>query len=141
MIGVGIQQLFILIFVGFAIAFHRTVLRENFLDTTDKRKALTLLYALYVCLALITMRIIFRICEYSRGLHSTLPNHEAYQYCLDSSPMLIALVALNVVHPGRLMPGKDSDMPSRKERKAGVRTKADSMGHRLLRSFDGKERV
>lgn len=63
------------------------------------------------------MRIIFRLCEYSKGLTSTIPLHEAYQYCLDSLPMLVALVALNVVHPGRIMPGKDGDMPSRKERK------------------------
>ena len=31
--------------------------------------------------------------------------------------MLVALVLLNVVHPGQIMPGKDSDLPSRKERK------------------------
>lgn len=32
--------------------------------------------------------------------------------------MLAALVLFNVVHPGRIMPGKDSDLPSRKQRKA-----------------------
>ena len=32
--------------------------------------------------------------------------------------MLFALVLLNIVHPGRIMPGKESDFPSRKERKA-----------------------
>lgn len=63
------------------------------------------------------MRIIFRLCEYSQGFKSSIPRHEAYQYCLDSLPMLFALVFFNVVHPGHLMPGKDSDMPSRKERK------------------------
>lgn len=71
------------------------------------------------------MRIIFRIIEYSRGLQSTIPNHEAYQYCLDSLPMLLALVLLNLVHPGRIMKGKASDLPSRKDRKNGVRTKSD----------------
>lgn len=74
------------------------------------------------------MRIVFRICEYSKGLHSTIPNHEAYQYCLDSLPMLLALVALNVEHPGRIMPGKESDIPSRKERKKGVKSKWDAKG-------------
>ena len=69
------------------------------------------------------MRIIFRLVEYSDGLESTIPSHEAYQYCLDSLPMLLALVLLNVVHPGRLMSGKESDMPSRKQRKSGLRTK------------------
>lgn len=32
--------------------------------------------------------------------------------------MLIALVLFNIVHPGSVMPGKESDFPSRKERKA-----------------------
>lgn len=31
--------------------------------------------------------------------------------------MLTALVLLNIVHPGTVMPGKESDLPSRKERK------------------------
>ena len=77
------------------------------------------------------MRIIFRICEYSNGLHSTIPNHEAYQYCLDSLPMLLALVALNIVHPGRIMPGSESDMPSRKERKNGLRSKGKLDTHAM----------
>lgn len=42
-------------------------------------------------------------------------------YVLDSLPMFIALVLLNVIHPGRIMPGKESDLPSRKERKAAKR--------------------
>jgi hypothetical protein len=31
--------------------------------------------------------------------------------------MFTALVLLNIVHPGWVMPGKQSDLPSRKERK------------------------
>lgn len=63
------------------------------------------------------VRIIFRLVEYSDGLDSSIPNHEAYQYCLDSLPMLVALVLFNIYHPGKIMPGKASDFPSRKERK------------------------
>lgn len=79
------------------------------------------------------MRIIFRLCEYSQGLKSTIPLHEAYQYCLDSLPMLIALVLLNVVHPGKLMPGQDSDMPSRKQRKnMTTNTKATTLDDEMV---------
>ncbi|PYH97890.1 hypothetical protein BO71DRAFT_447590 [Aspergillus ellipticus CBS 707.79] len=128
--GVGIQQLFVLIFIGCAVVFHRKLLQQR---RSDAQKALLLLYVLYACLALITMRIIFRLCEYAQGLNSSIPLHEAYQYCLDSLPMLLALVMLNVVHPGRLMPGKNSDMPSRKERKKmGVDTKAKLMGNDMM---------
>ncbi|PNP45951.1 hypothetical protein THARTR1_10877 [Trichoderma harzianum] len=58
------------------------------------------------------LRIIFRICEYAQGLDSSIPLHEAYQYSLDSLPMLLALVAFNAIHPGRIMSGSKSDLPS-----------------------------
>ncbi|KAH8698854.1 RTA1 like protein-domain-containing protein [Talaromyces proteolyticus] len=119
MAGLGIQQFFILIFCVFAYSFHRTMNHEG----NKPRKAYLLLYTVYAELILITTRIIFRLCEFSSGLHSTIPNHEAYQYLLDSLPMLIALVTVNIIHPGRIMPGKGGDMPSRKERKDGVITK------------------
>jgi len=63
------------------------------------------------------VRIIFRIVEYAQGFSSSIPQHEAFQYCLDSSPMLIALWLFNIFHPGRTMPGKESEMPSLKQRR------------------------
>ncbi|KAF8850075.1 hypothetical protein BDZ45DRAFT_809419 [Acephala macrosclerotiorum] len=116
MAGVGIQQAFILVFFVFAIKFHRTYLAERSQIKTSN-SPLPLLYTLYAVLILITIRIIFRLCEYSQGLNSKIPNHEAFQYCLDSLPMLLALALLNAVHPGRVMPGKESNIPGRKERK------------------------
>jgi hypothetical protein len=72
------------------------------------------------------MRIGFRLAEYAHGYKSTIPTHEAYQYCLDSAPMICSLVILNVFHPGRIMPGGDSNLPSRKERKTkGIHKKSD----------------
>ncbi|MCJ1467018.1 hypothetical protein MMC07_005640 [Pseudocyphellaria aurata] len=113
--GIGLQQAFILVFLFLAVKFHRGLLRETY--TSRTRQALRLLSVLYVALLLITVRIIFRLVEYSDGIDSSIPNHEAYQYCFDSLPMLIALVLFNIYHPGRIMPGKESDFPSRKERK------------------------
>ncbi|KAM0804159.1 RTA1 like protein-domain-containing protein [Usnea florida] len=113
--GVALQQFFILVFAAASIKFHQTFSRES--PAAKKAQALRLLYIIYAVLALITLRIVFRIVEYSKGLTSTIPNHEAYQYCLDSLPMLVALVLFNIVHPGRIMAGKESDFPSRKERK------------------------
>ncbi|MCJ1423686.1 hypothetical protein MMC29_001570 [Sticta canariensis] len=113
--GIGLQQAFIFIFLFLAIKFHRGLLREA--QTSKTSQALRLLYVLYAALFLITVRIIFRLVEYSDGLDSSIPNQEAYQYCLDSLPMLVALVLFNIYHPGKIMPGKASDFPSRKERK------------------------
>lgn len=74
------------------------------------------------------MRIVFRLCEYAQGFHSNIPTHEAYQYCLDSVPMLFSLVILNFIHPGRIMAGVGSNLPSRKERKAqGINNKTENI--------------
>jgi len=79
---------------------------------------LPLLYAIYAVSTLISIRIIFRLAEYSQSYTSGPSRQEVYQYVFDFTMMLFALVVFNVVHPGRVMPGKESDFPSRKERKA-----------------------
>jgi hypothetical protein len=123
--GVAIQEVFILVFLFIAIRFHRKIsaLPSEYdiygtNDSPQKSKAFRLLYVLYAVLALITVRIVFRLIEYSQGITSTIPNHEAYMYCFDTLPMLVAIVLFNVAHPGSAMSGKESDFPSRKERKA-----------------------
>ncbi|CAF9929851.1 MAG: hypothetical protein HETSPECPRED_007472 [Heterodermia speciosa] len=113
--GVGLQQLFIFFFCYLAFRFHQNLNKQP--HSARIRQAKILLYVLYFVLLLVTIRIIFRLAEYSKGLKSSIPNHEAYQYVLDSTMMMIALLAFNVVHPGRIMAGKEAEFPSRKERK------------------------
>lgn len=48
--------------------------------------------------------------------------------------MFIALVLFNLVHPGKVMPGKESDFPSRKERKNFSRDGTFNRGTELLPS-------
>ncbi|EFX03796.1 rta1 domain containing protein [Grosmannia clavigera kw1407] len=57
-------------------------------------------------------RILFRIVEYSSGIDSSFPNHEAFHYCLDSLTMFVALVLYKIVHPGRIFRGPETEMPS-----------------------------
>ncbi|KAK0510762.1 hypothetical protein JMJ35_007194 [Cladonia borealis] len=114
--GVGLQEAFILCFLGLAFRFQRQMSRET--PIQDKPRATQLLYTVYAALTLITIRIIFRLIEYSKGINSSIPRHEAYQYVFDSTLMLFALILFNIFHPGRLMPGKEADFPSRKQRKA-----------------------
>lgn len=114
--GIGFQQLCIFGFLALAVRLHMHLRQQS--PSPQRKTAFTLLYVQYTVVLLITLRIIFRLIEYSNGLTSTIPQHEAYQYILDSLPMLVALVLFNFFHPGRLMPGKESNMPSRKQRKA-----------------------
>jgi len=114
--GIGFQQLCIFLFLALAARLHMHLREQP--PTRERRTAFTCLWVLYVVVLLITSRIIFRLIEYSSGINSTIPQHEEYQYIFDSTLMFIALVLFNVFHPGRMMPGKESNWPKRKERKA-----------------------
>ncbi|KAJ4028957.1 hypothetical protein NW758_013834 [Fusarium oxysporum] len=127
MAGIALQQFFICIFFVIAICFYK--------DTSVGLlgNALLLLYCLYFAVILISARIIFRLIEYSGGLNSSIPRHEAYQYCLDSLLMLIASCVFNIMHPGRVMPGKQGDLPNKAERKLHGIT-PEACGDRILLS-------
>jgi hypothetical protein len=126
--GVGLQQLFILVFLTLLVRFHldaSKLHKDGLLSTPSGVKSRSmwkwLTYALYTVLALITMRIVFRLAEYSGGVDpdkNKLPFQEGYQYGLDAAPMMVALFILVVVHPGLALKGPESEFPSRKEKKA-----------------------
>lgn len=97
-LGIGFQQVCIILFLVLAIRFHMTLLKQT-MSTWRLKDAMFLLYVLYVVLILITTRIIFRLVEYSGGMDSKLAKQEAYQYALDSTLMFIASVLLNIWHP------------------------------------------
>lgn len=113
--GVGIQQFFILIFISCAVRFQLRMAHESTPD--QKARGMRLLYVLYAVLFLITVRIIFRLIEYSNGVNSSIADNEVYMYVFDTAPMFIAILLFNIFHPGRIMPGKQSEWPGRKERK------------------------
>jgi hypothetical protein len=76
------------------------------------------------------MRIIYRFVEFSQGTTSTNPilTHEGYTYGLDALPMLLAVLVINVIHPGLILKGPDSDFPrqTRKEKRAIKREKKEA---------------
>ncbi|KAJ7641317.1 RTA1 like protein-domain-containing protein [Roridomyces roridus] len=110
--GIGLQQLFILGFTGLVVRFHY---KMRLLDSGDAWK--TPLYLVYASLSLITVRIIYRLIEFSSGLYSPLTMHEAPLYTLEALPMFAALVVWNLYHPGRVLVGEESEFP-KKEKKA-----------------------
>jgi hypothetical protein len=129
MCGVGVQEFFILLFTGLIVKFHMDALRlerRGMLAATGgsgKRGQMWkwLTYSLYAVLMLITMRIIFRLAEFSGGVDpasNSLPFKEEYALGLDAFPMVLAILILAIVHPGLVLNGEGSEFPSRKERKA-----------------------
>lgn len=140
--GIGMQEFFILCFLGLAIHLHRTIIRIERAGLIGMEKLQPgpiswrwLFYSIYFSLAMITVgrelptwrqackinlsqiRIIFRIGEYAQGTSATNPvlTHEEYEYVFDAAPMFLALVALNIVHPGRILQGTDSTFPKRSQ--------------------------
>ncbi|ODA75837.1 hypothetical protein RJ55_08659 [Drechmeria coniospora] len=111
--GIGMQEAFIVIFVGLIVKFHLDQVRAERLGllADDKRRWRPLTYALYVCLLAISLRIVFRLVEFSSGFDGPLPNNETYFYALDGAPMWIAIVVWNAIHAGRYMHGPDAKMP------------------------------
>ncbi|CAI9637053.1 unnamed protein product [Alternaria burnsii] len=110
MSGVGVQELFISIFLGMIIRFHINMLsleRDGQLcDLNDRRKVARwkwLTYTLYVVLGLITIRIVFRLVEFSAGVdesENALIRTEGYALGLDVIPMMLALLLLAAIHLG-----------------------------------------
>ncbi|KAJ7243549.1 RTA1 domain-containing protein [Mycena rebaudengoi] len=111
--GIGLQQFFIFIFLGLAVCLQRQLqaLERN---GTGKKNWRPLLFTLYASLGLITIRIFFRLIEFSAGREkdkNPLPFHEVYFYVFEAVPMLFALAAMNLVHPGSVLVGPDAEIP------------------------------
>lgn len=81
------------------------------------------------------IRIIYRLVEFSAGTgtNNPLPTHEAYFYALDAVPMVIAASIMNILHPGQVLIGPESEFPkkmSRRERKAAKTAKKEAKRQR-----------
>ncbi|KAF2488292.1 hypothetical protein BU16DRAFT_447482, partial [Lophium mytilinum] len=113
--GVGAQEGFILLFIGLAVAFQREMGRVERAGeaVVGRRGWKGCVEGLYAVLVLISIRIIYRLVEYARGTdpNNPLPFHEAYMYALDALPMLLAVLVLAVVHPGKVLVGPESHFP------------------------------
>jgi hypothetical protein len=147
MAGVAIQQAFITFFIVLATRFHYKLIvgtRYRHTVATDRHTAVRpviytvpwrrLLYALYITLVLITIRNIFRLIEFSDGVHGYIAVHEAFFYSLDALPIFCGLVVLAVVHPSCVLQGPDSEFPPREKKKDKKERK------RRRRRSHGKER-
>ncbi|RSM09307.1 hypothetical protein CEP52_004150 [Fusarium oligoseptatum] len=115
MAGVGVQLGCVLVFLIIHTLFHREVSRDARIGKLRVRSMWTmrLLWVIYVVLGLIVVRIIFRLVEFSQGVSSSnvILRHEEFQLYLDALPMLVAVVVLNVVHPGMVLQGPESSFP------------------------------
>ncbi|KAG9233890.1 RTA1 like protein-domain-containing protein [Amylocarpus encephaloides] len=108
--GLALQLFFILFFTFLVYTFQKRVKVEA--SSEHQRQAKKLAITLGASLTFICIRIIYRMLEFAGDFQSKLTqelwNHEVYQYVLDAVPMLLALITMNVVHPGTIIPGDKS---------------------------------
>jgi hypothetical protein len=116
MAGISIQQVFILTFLSIAIKFHILTHRPHLPNAitssiTTKQCHKPLLYSLYIILASITTRIMYRLAEFAAGVEGPIHRHEAYFMVMDAASMVVACVVPNLVHPGRVLRGEECEFP------------------------------
>ncbi|GKT43617.1 putative lipid transporter atnI [Colletotrichum spaethianum] len=111
--GIGLQEFFILLFVGLTMKFQLELQRMEKLVGTSPQPWKPLMWALYFSLSMITVRIVYRLIEFSsgHGIDNALITHEAYFYVLEALPMFLAIAVFNSMHPAAVMNGPGSDMP------------------------------
>ncbi|KAJ4006773.1 hypothetical protein NW752_010775 [Fusarium irregulare] len=118
MAGVALQLVVVLVFTGITVFFYFK-LRQ--LEGRSMGRMKWLIWTMVVVLTLIVTRIVYRLVEFGPGVnaHNTLLIHEEYPLGLDATPILLALVLLNIMHPGFVLRGSESEFPklSRKEKK------------------------
>lgn len=101
MAGIALQLFFILLFILVLWKLQRDTEYRRVSERGNDR-----VWILHAVLVLVSIRIVFRLIEYSRGINSEISRRELYVYCFDSVSMLVALGLFNVFHPGPKAPPK-----------------------------------
>ncbi|KAF5495938.1 putative lipid transporter atnI [Colletotrichum fructicola] len=100
--GCIVQLIFIAVFTAVVVQLHVKVRKNP--PSAWNANSLQLIWVIYIVLILIFIRLIFRLVEFGPGgMNETIMTAEVYAICLDAVPMAVALVILNVFHPGRML--------------------------------------
>ncbi|KAH0430446.1 rta1 domain protein [Colletotrichum camelliae] len=117
--GCIVQLAFIAVFTVVVVQLHSKV-RQN-PPSSCKVNSLQLIWVIFIILILIFVRLIFRLVEFGPGgMNETIMTTEVYATCLDAVPMAIALVILNVFHPGRMLSQAAFDRVTKEESEMGI---------------------
>ena len=127
--GLGIQILFMNLFILVTYVFHRRMSRHPTSRSTHLRapwkRTLTILY---IVSGLISARSGFRIIEYMQGNDGFLIRHEVFLYVFDASLMWIVMWIFNVWHPSQVF-RKGRGRKHRRESRDGHRRRRHRHRH------------
>lgn len=112
MAGLCVQLVFFTFFLLTSLLFHARIrsnpTQQAIQATQDHGLHITrswesVIWGLYIASVLILIRSVFRLIEYAQGNDGYLISHEAFMYGFDSTLMLFAMVAMNVLHPSVIL--------------------------------------
>ncbi|KAH7399592.1 RTA1 like protein-domain-containing protein [Pyrenochaeta sp. MPI-SDFR-AT-0127] len=111
LVGLGAQIVFFALFIALASVFHRRLSSKPTdqslsMDARNGTKSWRgVMLVLYVSSALIFIRSVFRLIEFTGNRDSLLHKSEAFLYVCDSLLMLGVLAVLIYNHPSEYVPG------------------------------------
>lgn len=65
------------------------------------RKQMTFVIVLMVAALMVFLRTIFRLAETAQGVFGYLSSHEGFFAGLEFAPVIVAVLLLNIWHPGK----------------------------------------
>ena len=96
------QIFFFGIFLITSLLFHYRIYRSP-TPTSITVSWQKYIFTLYAASALILVRSVFRVIEFSGGNDGILLRNEVFLYIFDAVLMLGVMAAFNLVHPGRII--------------------------------------
>lgn len=145
----GLQELIVVVFTAMGFAFQRKLMQQeqrhleagqgvSMAGVRAPHNARRPLTAVYVVLGLITLRIIFRLVEFSQWYESYISTHEWFPYLFDAVTILMAMIFFSTVHPGTILRGPRSDFSE--ERRAKKEEKREKQEMKKVEKERKKER-
>ena len=101
LIGLFVQLLFFGFFLTIALIFWKRMRNSAKMQTVPqygKHHWTMLLKLLFCAAAIIILRCLFRVIEFSQGHDGYLVSHEVFMYLFDAAPMLVVQVMFHFVH-------------------------------------------
>lgn len=114
--GLVFQVVSLLIFMLLALEYLLRLRRttdtaedEGLIGLTSTKKFTWFKYALGLAVVLIFVRSVYRVAELQQGFDGSIANNEATFMVLEGPMIIIAVLALTILHPGIAFGGRWSD--------------------------------
>ncbi|KAJ5193785.1 RTA-like protein [Penicillium cf. griseofulvum] len=115
--GLAVQLVFFTVFIVASSIFHYRIRKTPTEKSVSQSRTMSwefVMTGLYVASVLILIRSIFRLIEYAQGNDGYLISHEVFMYVFDSTLMFLAMVAMSIFHPSKVLSGSSERQRSSK---------------------------